>query len=314
MNDFNFNDMYVFTKVAECKSITSASRKLGASKQTVSRQIIRLEQSLGISLIRRTTRNFELTSAGLEYYKSCENIIKGAESANCKMRSYQESPVGVVRVSLPGAFNCSALSNLFKAFLRSNPDIRIDVQMTNKRICLVNDNVDLAFRIGTLEDSTLIARQLGEIEFGYMAGAEYFRNVNIPESIDDFSKQTVIFIKGCKLIDGLGESKGTGQRIQVNEFSMAKQFAIDGIGIAMLPTFCCTEELKSGKLTALDNPEFMTQRDLSLVFLRSKYMPNYVRKLIDFVVDYRDDELPWQFKTEQIANCRIPRFKNLEIA
>ncbi len=297
MKIVNLNDMYVFTKVAENKSITIASRAMNTSKQTISRKIVQLEESLGVSLILRNTRNFELTSAGQEYYENCIRIIEQAEQANVRVKELQNSPVGAVRVSMPRLFCSDVVTEVLGKFLSDNPELELDVKLADHKVCLVNDSIDVALKVGRLQDSSMIARSLGKIHFCYVASPSYLAEYGRPTNLDELGSRTSICVEGSH-VGSTNMSPKNGKRIAVNDYLMAKQFALSGAGIAVLPVFACKEELANGSLLVLEEPCFNFSTEVNLLFLKSKFIPGYVRRFIDFMVQQCKPNAPWEYTVE----------------
>ncbi|MBU6950852.1 LysR family transcriptional regulator [Hahella sp. CR1] len=312
----DLNSMCIFTKVAETKSITSASQMLGISKQTISRKIIQLEESLGVCLIRRTTRNFELTTAGQAYFQYCTCIVQQAEEANAMVKSLQSTPVGEIKVSMPLAFNNNnAMSKLFTNFLKKTPQVKIDIHLSNRRTCLISEGIDMAFRLGPLVDSTMIARGLGVLTFTYVASPEYVEMNGLPDNPNDVINHTIIAMHDCKLLDDFRINEKIGDRVQINDFSLAKQMAMDGFGIAVLPVFMCVDEIREGILIPIQKECFQPTRHLNLVYTQSRHQPAHVRKFINHVVEETRPIPPWEIYVDDVfpsPHTMIPPHKNVD--
>lgn len=313
MRKINLNDMYIFTKVAENKSITLASRMLNTSKQTVSRKIVQLEEALGVSLILRTTRNFELTSAGQEYYETCSQIIEQAELANVRVQEFQDSPVGTIRLGMPKAFNTSIMTRLLTDFLDDNPDLEMEITLADHRVCLVNDNVDVIFRVGNLEDSSMIARNLGKIRFCHVVNPKYIEKNGIPSGLHDLVNHTLIGIQSGECTQNLYDAKKSKERILVDEFSLARQFALEGVGICVMPLFMCIDDILRGDLILIDNACFFCSADVHLLFLKSKYIPGYVRRFIDYIVSTCSPCSPWELMETNLPSSKVALDKEVDL-
>jgi len=302
MRNINLNDLYVFARVAENRSLTLASRILNTSKQTISRRIDQLEDALGVTLIRRTTRSFELTVAGEEYYENCIHIIEQVESANIKVQEYQNSPAGVIRLSMPRAFSNSIVSDLLSGFLEQNPDLKMEVTLSDQHVCLVNGGIDVALRMGPLEDSSMIARALDKVNFTYVTSPAYVEKNGMPSTPSDLETHTIIGVDGSVILGGFNVENLHRKKIVINEFLLAKQFAIDGAGLCMLPCFLCVNEIKNGTLIALTDHCFTETIDVHLLFLKTKYIPGYVRNFIDYIVASCKPNAPWNIHPDCIQN------------
>lgn len=288
----NLNDIYVFHAVSELSSITAASKQLNSSKQTISRKLAQLEAALGVTLISRNSRHFQLTSAGQTYYQNCCQIIQQIHLANAQVQEHQTVMEGHIKISLPHECNSKALCNYFMTFMEMHPAIKLDISLCDRNSFAAGDGFDLAFRLGELEDSSLVARRLGEINYGLVASPCYLKKISPPQTADDLQHHTYIMVSKSLANTGRDWPLQQCRQLMVNEFILAKQFSCQGFGLVHLPLFMCCDELQSGELSTLPLAECMETKTLSLVFQKDKYMPGYVRRFIDYLVDTcRDREL-----------------------
>jgi DNA-binding transcriptional LysR family regulator len=286
VNRICFDDIYVFTKVAEHKSITAASVKLGMSKQTISRKISKLEESLSVLLIARTTRSFELTSAGSKYYSHCAGIFKEVEKVNDVITEFHNRPSGTVKLGTPGYFPCCLFSSALTLYMEENTGISIQLSYHCKDSDLANNYIDIAFRIGRLNDSSMIARKIGKIKLIYVASSEYLQKQGIPSNLDDLKHHKIIEV------DSFHHSKNNTfkQKLTSCNFYFAKDFALSGFGLAVMPQCIVNEEINQGKLVALDCDSFSIEEDVYIVYLATRHLPRQVRGLIDYLASYSYDQ------------------------
>lgn len=289
----DLNDMYVFHHVAVLKSITAASKKLRTSKQTISRKLAQLEEELGVTLISRNTRNFQLTDAGIDYFESCSKIIEQIEMANAMVQQHRISSEGRIKIGLPYEFNNKLTCNYFMEFMDNNPGIKLDITLCDRHNFSMADGFDLAVRLGELQDSSLIARTLGGVNYGLVASPKYLHKYGVPQKCEDLCDHTYIFVTKSS---GLNEKDIPFQKCRqlvVNEFMLAKQFAAQGFGLVRLPLFMCADELNNGDLVVMPVEQCMEVKPVSLLFLKDKYMPVYVRKFVDYLVETCRTMDPW---------------------
>jgi DNA-binding transcriptional LysR family regulator len=282
MNRICFDDIYVFIKVAEHKSITAASVKLGMSKQTISRKISKLEESLSVLLIARTTRSFELTAAGLKYYTQCVDIFNEVEKVNDVITEFHNSPSGTVKLGTPDYFPCCMFSFALTQYMEINPDINIHISFHCKESDLVNNNIDIAFRVGTLNDSSMIARKIGKIKFAYVASLEYLEKQGIPNKIDDLKHHNIIEVNNFHFYD----FNSFKQKLTSCNFYFARDFALSGFGLSIIPLCVAYEEIRQGKLIVLEDDAFTIEEDIYIVYLATRHLPGQVRGLIDYLVNH----------------------------
>jgi len=292
-SNINLNDIYIFYYVSDLKSITAASKKLNASKQTISRKLAQLEEALGVTLVARNTRSFKLTAAGQEYYRSCLKIIEQVEEANAMVQQHQSSLEGKIKICMAVELNNRKTCELVMDFMHQNPSIKLDIALCDKNNFSVSDGYDLLLRLGELEDSSLVARALGGVNYGLVASPSYLRKYGVPASCDDLLKHTYIYVAKNSGITEKDLPFQKCRQLVVNEFMLAKQFSAQGFGLVRLPLFMCSEELQNGELVVLPVTQCMEVKPLSLVFMKDKFMPSYVRTFVDYMVDVCREMTPW---------------------
>lgn len=174
-SNVNLNSIYIFHAVSELNSITAASKQLNSSKQTISRKLAQLEAALGVTLIARNSRHFQLTSAGQVYYQNCRQIIQQIELANAQAQEHQTAMEGNIKISMPHDCNSKAICNYFMCFMEKHPAIKLDISLCDRHNFSLSDGFDVAIRLGELEDSSMVARHLGAINYGLVASPCYLK-------------------------------------------------------------------------------------------------------------------------------------------
>ncbi len=289
----NLNDIYTFHYVSELKSITAASKKLNTSKQTISRKLAKLEEALGVTLVARNSRSFKLTQAGQEYYRHCTLIIEQVDEANSMVQQHQSSMEGKIRICMPCELNNRKTCELVMDFMNKNPTIKLDITLSDKNSFSVSDGYDLVILLGDLEDSSLVARSLGGCNYALVASPNYLKTFGVPANCEDLANHTYINVN-CN--SGTNEKDMPFQKcrqLAVNEFVLAKQFSVQGFGLVRMPLFLCADELKSGELVVLNKTQCMEVKALSMIFMKDKFMPSYVRTFVKHLVDVCRDTKPW---------------------
>src|ERR1700733_12669813 len=155
----DLNDIMVFARVVEAGSFTAAARLLGMPKTTVSRRIAALEREVGVRLVHRTTRSLSMTDAGRLYYEQSSRALRTIEDANLRLAEARAEPSGTIRISAPVGFGGHFLIRAVVEFLTLYPKTNVELRLTDDKLNLIEDGIDLAFRTGRLENSTLIARK-----------------------------------------------------------------------------------------------------------------------------------------------------------
>lgn len=292
-SNINLNDIYIFHDVCEFGNITAASKKLKTSKQNISRKLAQLEESLGVTLIARNTRKFELTAAGQDYYKSCSKIIEQIELANAMVRKHKTEMDGKIKISIPYEFSNNGLCNLLTTFMLENPGIKLDVNLSDRNGFSLCDGVDLVVHLGKLEDSCLIAKPMGGVNYGLVSSPGYLERVGVPQECNDLYRHTYINVSKNSGLSEKDSPLKKCRQLVVSDFTLAKQFVTQGFGLVRLPLFICEAELRNGDLVILPNEHCFETKPLNLVFLKDKYMPCYVRKLVDYIASVSKEASPW---------------------
>lgn len=168
-----FEELEAFVAVVDFQGFSSAGEKLGVAKSMLSRRVTELERRLGVQLLQRTTRKQSLTESGLAFYQRATQILADLEEAEQFVADAQCQVSGRIRLALPLGFGVSQLALPISEFLSENPGIKIDIDLNDRRVNLVEENVDLAIRVGELEDSSLIARKLADVHFAICASPDY---------------------------------------------------------------------------------------------------------------------------------------------
>jgi DNA-binding transcriptional LysR family regulator len=170
-----FEELEAFVAVVDYKGFGNAAEKLGIVKSMVSRRVSELERRLGVQLLQRTTRRQTLTDAGREFYPRAAQLLCDLQDAEQSVSRGQTSISGRIRLALPLGFGVRQLAQPISDFLARYPEIRIDVELNDRRVDLIEENIDLAIRVGEMESSTLIARKLANVHFAVCASPEYLR-------------------------------------------------------------------------------------------------------------------------------------------
>ena len=182
-----FAHMQVFVSVVEAGSISAAAERLDLAKSAVSRRLAELEAHLGVSLITRTTRRLNLTDSGRAYYERCVAILADLDEAESAVSQAHAALKGQLKVALPLSFGLLHLSPLIQAFMALHPEVRFELDFNDRQIDLMQEGFDLAIRIATLEDSSLIARRLAPIRHVVCASPDYLAKHGTPVAAADLA-------------------------------------------------------------------------------------------------------------------------------
>lgn len=288
----DLNEVSVFIKVVQLGTFSGAAKALSMPNSTVSFKVSALEKRLGVTLIQRTTRKIHVTPLGQEYFNKCLQGLDIIQSADIEFLERHSEPRGQLRITAPAELGANLLSEIIPRYLAKFPKVSVDVILTDRRVDLLQEGIDLAIRAGDLKDSSLIAKKLGTVYFALFASPQYtnsHRPILTPADLKnhqliDFTPMTT---GEWKLISKSSSAKIPSQRrILVNDLRIVKQFAIAGSGVALLPTFFCLEAVRAKMLTRV-LPEWHTYKaPVHFVYPAQKFV---LPKLSEFINLASDD-------------------------
>lgn len=289
----DINAYLVFARVVEEGSFTAAAERLGESKSAVSKQIGRLEDSLGTRLLNRTTRRMSLTEAGAIFYDRVRRVVEEVEEARVAVSQLQAAPRGTLRVSAPVSFGMSHLAPILPDFMSRYPDLHVDIALTDHQVDLVDEGIDVAVRIGALTDTSLIARRIRDYRRLILASPEYWRKHGMPEHPSELANHnclTYAYFSGgrtWRMKDPAGHEMTVrvGGRMNANNGEILMRAAEAGLGVIQSPIFICEEALAEGRLVpALEAYEFEPV-GLHAVFPNARNLSTKVRVFVDYLVE-----------------------------
>jgi len=283
-----FDDFYFFSKVVENSSYSKASEYLNVPKSLLSRRVSELENKLGVQLIHRSTRSFKLTPAGLDLYKKITAPIKALEDSQREMIDFQKELIGTIRLTAPEDLSRFFLIDIISRFMDLNPKIKFDVYSTGRKVDFYKEPIDLGLRVGKLSDSSLISKKLGEIKNIIVASPKLLLKYKKIETFDDLATLPIIgFGELGKVKDWVLYNEHeyvhfkTDYLITTNVMDGIIKCAIDGLGVALLPSILVQKSLESGELTHIFK-SYVTPGVPVHFVMPNKKMPARVRQFIDF--------------------------------
>ena len=286
-----FEAMSVLLAVVEAGSLSAGARHLRAPLATVSRKVAELEQHLGTRLVIRTSRKLTLTDAGRAYVAASRRILEQLEEAEREAGGEYNAPRGVLHVTAPVAFGQRHLLPIALAFLAEQSDISLRLTLADKQIDLVSEHVDLALRIGHLEDNALIATRVGVVHRVICASPAYLARLGVPRVPEDLARHDGIAFNGFATSPEWRYRRDTAafavdprSKLAVNTTDAAIQAALAGIGIIRVLCYQVADELKSGRLQIL-LPDFAPEPlPVSLVYPDAGLQPLKVRCFLDWAM------------------------------
>lgn len=291
----DLNDLYLFALVVEHRSFTAAARAAGLTTSRVSRRIAGLEERLGVRLLHRTTRKLTLTPIGERYYLHCRAMVSEAEAAAEVGEQVQAGPRGRVRVTCPALMAQSSLAPIITDFMRQYPEVHVSLTATDRMVDLVDEGFDVAirFRALPLEDSSLVARALGESRH-YLVGT--------PACLDAQGRPADP--AGLARMKGLGKSRYGGPYtwqltgpdgeaavvpfqpvLDSDDWLVLKQGVLAGLGIALLPDELCAADIAAGRLEIVLPEWSLPGASLYVIYASRRGLIPAVRAFIDFAAE-----------------------------
>lgn len=283
--------MRCFVRVVERGSLSAVARELGIGQSTVTRQLRELEAALGVRLISRTTRRLAVTDEGGRYYADCLEILRRVERAGEAVRDQSGAAAGTIRISCTAALGVLHVTRLVFAFQDSHPGIEIDLGLTDERIDLVREGVDLALRLGPLADSALRLRTLGQSRRLLVAAPGYLAargRPRVPEDLAAHEGVRMTNVAGSDTLvlegaDGARHAVAFGGRLRVDHGLAAREAFVAGRGIGPTHHWLVADHLAAGRLEEV-LPEYrLPAVPLSLLIVPERAEIGRVRLLVDFL-------------------------------
>ncbi len=290
--------MQTFVTVADLQGFAPAARKLGLSPPAVTRLIAALEERLGTRLLHRTTRKVALTDAGARYLERARRILVDIEEAELAAESERTRPAGRLVVSAPVGFGRLHVSPVMSAYLRRYGDVAGELRLEDRIVNLVEDGVDLAVRIGHLPDSSLVARQVGEMRRIVVASPAYLKARGEPKTPEAIKDHQIIQFGGSALTadwrfarDGEELRIAVAPRFTSNVADAAIQHAMAGGGLTRVLAYQAADAIRRGQLKLVLRKFELPPLPVQIVYPTSRLLSAKVRAFIDLVLETGD----WKF-------------------
>ncbi|RDH79618.1 LysR family transcriptional regulator [Mycolicibacterium moriokaense] len=252
---FDLDALLVFGKVVENRSLSKAAALLGMPKSTVSRKLTKLEADLGIKLLRKNTHQLTVTDLGEQIYAHAAKILTEANSVRALVEGSRQEPQGELKVALPIFVGIDYASRVGAVFLQRHPHSRLDIRLVDTLVDPIKDGFDVVFGTGPLQDSTLIARKVFDLELFLCASPDFLRQaapITTPADMSDVPFIDFGFAGPRRLTVSRNKRRheiAPTVRARANNFQVCKQYILGGLGIGAMPTqIICTDELRDGSL------------------------------------------------------------------
>ncbi len=293
MSQLDLNDVAIFVRVVDRAGFAKVARELAVPTSTVSRAVARLEDSLGTRLVHRNTRSVTPTSEGRAFYAEVSPAVASLHAAARGIDGADRSPRGRLRVSAPNDIGSTFLAAVVSAFTARCPNVAVDVELSTRRVNLVEEGFDLALRAAyKLDDSSLVARRVGELEADLYASSQYVAKHGAPASLDALAEHALVLFRAK---DGQSEwvldgpegvvTRKVRGRISGDDYTFVCGATLGGSGVAVLPRLVAARDVAEGRLVRV-LPDYVSRgAALHVVYAAAPKVPAKVAAFRDFVME-----------------------------
>ena len=282
----------VFTRVVECASFTRAAASLGLPRSSVSAAIQELEGRIGARLLHRTTRKVAPTQDGATLYERCLRLIADVEETESLFRRTAAGPAGRIKLDVPGRIGRLLVAPALPRFLERYPGIEIELGVTDRAVDLIEDSVDCVVRVGTLGDSSLIARPVGELTLVNLASPAYLARHGVPHAPADLGHHLAVGYaspstgrrEDWEWVEG-GEVRSLRlrSRVTVNGAEAYIACCLAGLGLIQLPAYDAAGHLAAGELVAVMPDHCAPPMPITLLYPHRHHLARRVQVLIEWL-------------------------------
>lgn len=284
--------MRLFVRVADSGNFSKAARFTGISQPTVSKVIAGLEAKLGAQLLRRTSRGLSLTDAGQDFYEAALSIVASVDDVESRVGKGEASPSGLVKIALSPAFGRMQIIPHLSAFFARYPDVKLDFNISQRYVSLVEEGLDVAIRVGPLSDSTLVARRIGSMEYATVASPAYLERAGTPQSPDELKNHDCIAFMSHDAprpwqflcADGPFDYLPDGT-VRSNDAEYVRASVLTGLGIGHNAGWLYAKDIEEGRLTRLLQAYVPAPFPIHAVWPGSRRLPGKTRAFIDFLAE-----------------------------
>jgi DNA-binding transcriptional LysR family regulator len=282
-----------FVQVFDAGGFSSAARQHGRSKALLSKYVTDLEDYLGVRLMNRTTRKLSLTEAGEAYYREASSLLHQLDDLDSTISEQTTEPRGLLRVSAPRNFGETTLAPAIFDFLKQHPKVQLDLRLEDRYVDLIDEGIDVALRISTLADSSLIARKIADMHVVVGAAPALIAEHGAPKHPEDLRHLPCIVdvnLQGQSnwrfTEDGKTISVPVSGPVRVNSPLAAMSAAKAGLGFVVLPSYLAEPSCATGELVPVLAEFLPTGQTLQAVYPHRRHLAGKVRALIDHLVDW----------------------------
>jgi len=285
-----FKQISTFVEVAAKGSLSAAARAEGIAPAMIGRRLDALEERLGVKLLQRTTRKIALTNEGEAFLEDCQRILSDMEDAESAVSERSAHASGPLLISAPAGFGRQHVAPLMPSFLAEHRDVTLTLNLNDRVVDLIGEGIDVAIRIASLSDSTLIGTKLADNKRIVVASPAYIKRHGKPQSLDDLAKHN------CLAMSSDGSQRGwtfrqNGKVVTLkvegnlfcNDGQVLHDWAINGKGLAWRSMWEVGTEIESGQLVTVLDEFAAPGNDIYAVFAQRRHLPLRIRAFVDFL-------------------------------
>ncbi len=287
----------IFLATCDSGSFASAAKICHTDPSTVSKSVAKLEQNLGVILFQRSTRKLQITAAGKQYALTVRKLVQELSACEDDLKQSNEAPAGVLHISTAVCYGHLYIRPLLSSFCSKYPKIKLDIEVNDLHVGIIENNIDLAFRTGFIKDSRLVAKRLSPMDFLTCVSPKYLKTYGLPKLTEDFNRHKWIGfrIKDTQQLQPIFLPNEQGEYLPyelernyiTDDGETMANMCIDGLGFAQMPHFLVRNALKSGKLLSV-YPYYRVPFHDSGVFAiypKRKFMPAKTKVFIDHITE-----------------------------
>lgn len=292
------SEINFFAAVVEEGSFTAAADALDFSKSHVSNKIAELEERLGVRLLHRTTRSVEPTPEGEAYYERVRRILEELDEANEAVRQSAAEPIGTLRLTAPVNLGTEYLGPIIGEFVRRHEKLSVEVDLSDRKVDLIEEGYDLAVRVGALEDSSLIVRRLAAVDWHICASADYLEERGTPEHPSELHEHDCLLYRYLptpgvwKFAEPESLEVPVEGSVKANNGTILTEVAASGRGIIMAPAFLVADAIRRGDLTCILTDWASRPGAVWALYPHRRHLSAKVRRFIDFLEE-KFSPPPW---------------------
>ena len=283
----SFSEMQAFVAVVTEESFTAAAERLETDKARVSRIVQRIEEKLGARLLNRSTRRLSVTEVGRDYFERVSSILAAAEAAEAAVAQQAREPKGRLKITATPEFGTTRVDGWIATYLSTWPKVTVETVYSIRAVDIIHEGIDVAIRIGPLQDSELSARKLGDITYGLYAAPAYLQGAAALRTVDDLDRHDLIMKSASgrsvwTLVNGDATEKvSQTPRCALDNMIALKNLAVSGLGVAQLPRFMAAPHVADGTLSHVLPGWANAPMPVHAVFASTRYMDPKVRGFVD---------------------------------